>query len=305
LSWYGFYNVVIEEEPPGEHFAEFQIGFEGIPNDFVIDKIVDVSQSSAPLRSRLARMYNDEYDIRRFILDESDWGDILSDNSGTRLTPDSPVVSFGRSNSFAVATSSTELAYYAVRDHFNFAINNDTYKLDWTILDESPWHTPNYNVWKMPERYVFNTDFIGDKIPNIFKPQRMAKALIVLSEGSKLDDINSCFSCGYETYEEDEPFILSFSRLSEHPKRKKAVPIGERKFRESSFHAQNEFEFFAHFLGRERDIFCTLVVDDMTAEVICERERYVSAQYYGNNTWHDHRHFDVPWKDQNWHTKIT
>jgi hypothetical protein len=32
LSWYGFNNIIIEEEIPGEHFAEFQIGFKKIPN---------------------------------------------------------------------------------------------------------------------------------------------------------------------------------------------------------------------------------------------------------------------------------
>jgi P2-related tail formation protein len=32
LSWYGFDNIIIEEEPPGEHFADFQIGIEEIPN---------------------------------------------------------------------------------------------------------------------------------------------------------------------------------------------------------------------------------------------------------------------------------
>ena len=28
LSWYGLTGVVIEEEEPGKHFAEFQIGFD-------------------------------------------------------------------------------------------------------------------------------------------------------------------------------------------------------------------------------------------------------------------------------------
>jgi P2-related tail formation protein len=37
LSWYGFDDIIIEEEPPGEHFAEFQLGITEIPNGFVPD----------------------------------------------------------------------------------------------------------------------------------------------------------------------------------------------------------------------------------------------------------------------------
>jgi hypothetical protein len=53
LSWYGFDDIIIEEDPPGEHFAEFQLGITEIPNGFVPDPIITVAAFAAPLRSRL------------------------------------------------------------------------------------------------------------------------------------------------------------------------------------------------------------------------------------------------------------
>jgi P2-related tail formation protein len=130
LSWYEFENVIFEEEIPGEHFAEFQIGLDEIPNNLAIDKLIEVAKFAAPLRSRLTRMYNAEYDIRRFVLDESDWGDILSDNSGTRLSEDSPMLSFGRKNAHDLQRPEITTKFSNFRHHFSFAINSDTYKLD-------------------------------------------------------------------------------------------------------------------------------------------------------------------------------
>ena len=90
---------------PGEHFAEFQVGAEGnVPNDLFIDVVIELAKLSAPIRTRLTRMYNDRYDVRRFILDQSQWGDLLSDYSGNRLSDDGPVLSFGNFNAaFAAA----------------------------------------------------------------------------------------------------------------------------------------------------------------------------------------------------------
>ncbi|GHU23049.1 hypothetical protein FACS189472_16000 [Alphaproteobacteria bacterium] len=69
LSWYGFTDVFIEEESPGAHFAEFQIGLNEVPNGFGVDAIVSVAELAAPLRSQLRRIYNSLYDVRRFVLE--------------------------------------------------------------------------------------------------------------------------------------------------------------------------------------------------------------------------------------------
>jgi P2-related tail formation protein len=304
LSWYNFDNIIIEEEPPGEHFAEFQIGLAEIPNDLVIDKLIDISKKAAPLRSRLTRMYNAEYDVRRFVLDESAWGNILSDNSGTRLTPDSPVLSFGRTNRYSVAVPEIAVEFHNRRQRFAFAINNDTYKLDWTILDESPNHILNNYFFRVPLRYAFNADsIVCDRLAHIFESQKIAKSLIVLSEDSELDDINSCFSGGYEKYD-DESFVLSLSRLSEHPIKKENVLIAERKCRRDFAYAVNELEVTARQSVLNR-IFCsTLVANDVGVITSSAQERCVSACYRGNDIWHDHRHSNAPWNQQSNYCKM-
>jgi hypothetical protein len=187
--------------------------------------------------------------------------------------------------------------------HFDFSCNNDTYKLDETILDESPWHEPNHDFSRYPQRHVFNTDSVCDKLTEIFEPQKTAKALIVLSEDSVLGDINSCFSCGYEIYD-DEQFVLDFHQLSEHPIHKQNVLVSERFFRSSIACAANEFEFFAYPAARTRYTCISLMANNVEISTLIQSKHYRTARYLGNNTWHDHRHFDVAWNEQSNYTKI-
>jgi hypothetical protein len=170
-------------------------------------------------------------------------------------------------------------------------------------LDESPWHELNHDFSRYPQRHVFNTDSVCDKLTKIFEPQKTAKALIVLSENAVLGDINSCFSCGYETYD-DEPFILSFHQLSEHPIRKQNVLVSERFFRSSIAYAVNEFEFFAYPAARTRHICLTLVANNADISISLRQKHHNIARYQGNNTWHDHRHFDIPWEKQSNYSKM-
>jgi len=62
-----------------------QIGIKDVVNDFFIDAVVELAKLSLPARSRLMRNFNDHYDIGRFILDESLFGSLLSDYSGTKV----------------------------------------------------------------------------------------------------------------------------------------------------------------------------------------------------------------------------
>jgi len=85
LKWANIDGITIIEEPPGEHFFELQIGIKDVVNDFFIDAVVELAKLSLPARSRLMRNFNDHYDIGRFILDESLFGSLLSDYSGTKV----------------------------------------------------------------------------------------------------------------------------------------------------------------------------------------------------------------------------
>ena len=130
LKWVNIENIYIEEELPGKHFAEFQVGIHDVPNDFFVDNVVALARLSAPARSRLMRMYNDRYDIRRFMLDNSEFGSLLSDYSGVKLSPDGPVLSFGRFNPFEAKSEEVSLKFASARRHHNSTLSDNLYRLD-------------------------------------------------------------------------------------------------------------------------------------------------------------------------------
>jgi hypothetical protein len=76
---------MIIEEPPGEHFFELQIGIKDVANNFFVDAVVELAELSLLARSRLMRIFNDHYNIGRFILDASLFGSLLSGYSGTKV----------------------------------------------------------------------------------------------------------------------------------------------------------------------------------------------------------------------------
>lgn len=299
LGWYGLDNVIIEEEEPGAHFAEFQIGCDGVPDINDIAKIVEIAELAAPLRSRLSRMYNDLWDIRRFILDSSPWGDLLSDHSGYKLNPDWPKFSFGRINDFDPIEIPTPVTgFFATRWHFAYAVSSDVYRLDWAILDETDPGTLNHGMSREAYRYMFNSDFIGSGMGNIFQSRKIAKALPVLSEDAELDDINTCFSCGTVEYDET-PFELCHSLLSQSSLTSTPVLISYRSLNEKYMTAADSIDATIERGYRSR-AYCTWLnyANVLDIDHIQTIERYSAATYKGNNIWHDQQHFDVSWNDQ-------
>ena len=296
LSWHGFRDIKIEEEVPGAHFSEFQIGLKYIPNNLDVRKIVTASELAAPLRSRLSRMYNELYDVRRFVLDESPWGNLLSDHSGVQIYEDSPKFSFGRVNNFEVNIEQPILKNYLKRVHYAFAENCDTYKLDWTILDETDVGTLNHDMSRHVYRWFFNTDSICDRMGEAIKTRKVAKASIMLSEVAELGDINTCFSCGY-TSTEEETFRLSFSYLSEHPVKVVQTLIAYRDLRRFSSYAVNEFKHTA-VRGNKNNYTAFTGISGSVARYSSVQYTYWASKYEGNNKWHDQRHFDIAWNEQ-------
>lgn len=106
LKWANIENVTIIEESLGEHFAEFQIGVQGIEE---IDNIIELAKLAAPVRSRLMRIFNDCYNVQRFVLDESVFGNLLSDYSGRKIKENGPVLSFGRRSAFELKVPNQHL----------------------------------------------------------------------------------------------------------------------------------------------------------------------------------------------------
>jgi hypothetical protein len=216
LSWYGFNSIIIEEELPGEHFADFQIGIEEIPNGFVADPVINVAAFAAPLRSRLSRMYNKLYDERCLFFDDSllDEG-MLSDDSGIRLTENGPKLSFGRVNTRTIEIPPPVVLAAASREHFIEAKNIDTWRFDFATFDDLPSDAINRKAAIEREHSVLNVDPVGEIPKNLFKPLSFSKSSIILSEDAAFDDINTTFGGGYDEVEE-EPFVWSFTLANTH-----------------------------------------------------------------------------------------
>ncbi|SFD14126.1 phage tail protein [Pseudoalteromonas denitrificans] len=82
LGWIDLTQVGIEAEPPGRHFYEYQLATGKIPGDKDVSRILNLAKLSAPTRSKLARLYH-HYDIRKLNLSQGEFGQFLSDYSGT------------------------------------------------------------------------------------------------------------------------------------------------------------------------------------------------------------------------------
>lgn len=214
LKWANIDNITIQEEPPGEHFAEFQIGISDVPNDFFVDSVIALAKPSAPARSRLMRIFNDYYNAQRFMLDESIFGDLLSDYSGVKIAKEGPVLSFGRKNSFELKIGNPRFKFGTFRSHYDRSYSNDLYRLDVATLGETEPHTKNYNGTYERNHEWYNLEALYPLPQSLLPEIKFAKALIVLSDSWNLGDINACFAS--TTYEEIEhTFHLSEDKLSE------------------------------------------------------------------------------------------
>lgn len=315
LKWMNIENIYIEEEPPGKHFAEFQVGIHDVPNDFFVDNVVALAKLSAPARSRLMRMYNDRYDIRRFMLDQSDWGSLLSDYSGVRLTPDGPVLSFGRFNPFEATSSLPILKFSANRQHHNNALSDDLYRLDFAILNETDPHTRNHNAIYVRDHIWQNPDPLSLFTPDFEPPLHLAKALIVLSDSWRLGEINACFAVTTQT-EVGATFILSQDQLSDHVWHFLYQEILERFYRaqeneataiiNEEIHTFVEKELHKNFQeGRIWPILSEGTLDPIQLSSFAYSETFIATMYPGMLTWHQHRHLGRPWTNSDPIVNIT
>jgi len=300
LKWANIDNITIQEEPPGEHFAEFQIGISDVPNDFFVDSVIALAKLSAPARSRLIRIYNNYYDVHRFILDQSPWGDILSDYSGVRLSDDGPVLAFGRFNHFYINVPTIIAIIGNFCFHYTQILSNDLYRLDVAILGETDSHTKNYESIYGRDHVLRNPYVLYPLPQTLLPPIHFAKALIVLSDSWNLGDINACFAP--TAYEETEhTFYLSEDKLSEQIWNFRRTPILERfnityhyeadNFLNSENQKAKMFSLIEHYIYFKNDL------NSKQNDSVCEPSSYAAASYPGVVTWHEHRHLSRPWKD--------
>lgn len=181
--------------------------------------------------------------------------------------------------------------------HYAFAENTDRKKLDWTILDEEEPDVLNYDMTRWLFHFMRNTNHVFDGNDSLFHTQTIARALITLSEDCILEDINACFSCGYDEITE-EPFELDYRYLSETPVDVKRILVAYREFRTSENHfAKDEFMRTATRGYKTNQTYMTCF-GNFGAGSSSEAVRYIDGKYPGNNIWHDMLHFDIAWKDQ-------
>ena len=315
LKWVNIENIYIEEEPPGKHFAEFQVGIHDVPNDFFVDNVVALARLSAPARSRLMRMYNDRYDIRRFMLDNSEFGSLLSDYSGVKLSPDGPVLSFGRFNPFEAKSEEVLLKFASARRHHNSTLSDDLYRLDVAFIGETEPHTRNYNGIYIRDHIWQNPDPLSPFTPDFEPPLHLAKALIVLSDSWRLGDINACFAVTTQT-EVGATFILSQDQLSNHVWYFLYREILERFYREQEnkvlaiikeeIHAVVEKE--QHNTYKDSPIWPALseeTLDPIQLNPFTHSENFIATMYPGVLTWHQHRHLNRSWTNSDPIVNIT
>jgi P2-related tail formation protein len=296
-NWAGLNNVDIYEEGPSAHFYEFQIGVKDRQFDFDIELLKNVISLAKPVRSRLSRVYNDVHDIRYFKLDGSAFGDILSDNSGAKLHD--LTLSFGRESRGAVVYNDGTAQSGVTRFHAIKSAADRIYRLDFVVLDESEPDIDAIGIEYQKVRIYEANAYGFGKLEDIGHYLTFAKAAVVLSESSILEDINTCFN-PLEIVEKYATFMLGEDLLSEHFWGFETKWILERFGRSAGSYVDfSDAEYFCTSPRICRD-FAKVVPFEMSSTSSLKSR--LSATYYTayepNLCWSEHQHQDRAWDDE-------
>ncbi|WP_264339128.1 phage tail protein [Wolbachia endosymbiont (group A) of Cydia splendana] len=297
LKWANIEDITIIEEPPGKHFFELQIGIKDVPNDFFVDAVVELAKLSLPARSRLMRIFNDHYNVDRFILDESFFGSLLSDYSGIKIEKDGPVLSFGRINFFRFSGTSIKVIESYLRNHYEQAFSNDIYRLDVAVLGETEPHTKDYKGIYERSHQWYNLKALYPLTQSLLPSIKFAKAQVILSDSWNLGEINACFPVG-SIEEKGNKFLLGDSKLSEELWNLKYKPILER-FSVTHHYKVEDFtnQKVIRFGLAEHNVHYESELNSEQKDSIHELENYILVFYPGVLKWHEHRHLHRSWKN--------
>ncbi|WP_174516941.1 phage tail protein [Wolbachia endosymbiont of Cardiocondyla obscurior] len=297
LKWASIEDITIIEEPPGKHFFELQIGIRNVPNNFFVDAVVELAKLSLPVRSRLMRIFNDHYNISRFILDESLFGSLLSDYSGIKIEKDGPVLSFGRVNFFRFSGTSIKVIESYLRNHYEQALSNDIYRLDAAVLGETEPHTKDYKGIYERNHQWYNLKALCPLPQSLLPEIKFAKAQVILSDSWDLGEINACFPVS-SVEEEGNKFLLGSSKLSEELWNLKYKPILERFSVTHAYKAENYTDQkITKYVLAERNVYYKNDLDTEQKGSIHELEKHILVFYLGVLKWHEHRHLHRSWKN--------
>ncbi|WP_457923688.1 phage tail protein [Wolbachia endosymbiont of Muscidifurax uniraptor] len=297
LKWANIEDITIIEEPPGKHFFELQIGIRDVPNNFFVDAVVELAKLSLPVRSRLMRIFNDYYNVDRFILDESVFGSLLSDYSGTKVEKDGPVLSFGRINFFSSRGPLVEIVDNYLREHYEQAFSNDIYRLNVAVLGETEPHTKDYKGIYERSHQWYNLKALYPLTQSLLPSIKFAKAQIVLSDSWNLGETNACFPVG-SIEEEGNKFVLGNDKLSGQRWNLKHKPILER-FSVIHFYQTKNFidQKIVGYVIAEHNIRYENDLNSEQKDSIHELENHILVFYPGVLKWHEHQHLHRSWKN--------
>lgn len=295
LKWANIEDITIIEESPGKHFFELQIGIKNVPNDFFVDAVVELAKLSLPARSRLMRIFNDYYNVDRFILDESIFGSLLSDYSGRKVEKDGPVLSFGRVNFFSSRGPLVEIVDNYLREHYEQTFSNDIYRLDVAVLGETEPHTRDYKGIYERDHLWYNLKALYPLPQSLLPEVKFAKAQVILSDSWDLGEINACFPVS-SVEEKGDKFLLGSSKLSEELWNLKYKPILERFSVAHDYKAENytDQKIIRYGLA-EHNVYYKNDLEQKDS--IHELEKHILVFYPGVLNWHEHRHLHRSWKN--------
>ncbi|BDG76833.1 MULTISPECIES: phage tail protein [Wolbachia] len=294
LKWANIEDITIIEEPSGKHFFELQIGIKDVPNDFFVDAVVELAKLSLPARSRLMRIFNDHYNVDRFILDESFFGNLLSDYSGIKIEKDGPVLSFGRVNFFWFSGTSIKVIESYLRNHYEQAFSNDIYRLDVAVLGETEPHTRDYKGIYERNHQWYNLKALYPLPQSLLPEIKFAKAQVILSDSWNLGETNACFPVD-SIEEEGNKFVLGNDKLSGQHWSLKHKPILERFSITHNYKVENYTDQKITRYGlAEHNVYYKNDLEQKDS--IHELEKHILVFYPGVLKWHEHRHLYRSWK---------
>ncbi|WP_264706429.1 phage tail protein [Wolbachia endosymbiont (group B) of Colias croceus] len=294
LKWANIEDITIIEEPSGKHFFELQIGIKDVPNDFFVDAVVELAKLSLPARSRLMRIFNDHYNVDRFILDESFFGNLLSDYSGIKIEKDGPVLSFGRVNFFWFSGTSIKVIESYLRNHYEQAFSNDIYRLDVAVLGETEPQTRDYKGIYERNHQWYNLKALYPLPQSLLPEIKFAKAQVILSDSWNLGETNACFPVD-SIEEEGNKFVLGNDKLSGQHWSLKHKPILERFSITHNYKVENYTDQKITRYGlAEHNVYYKNDLEQKDS--IHELEKHILVFYPGVLKWHEHRHLYRSWK---------
>ncbi len=297
LKWANIEDITIIEEPPGKHFFELQIGIKDVPNNFFVDAVVELAKLSLPARSRLMRIFNDHYNVDRFILDESFFGNLLSDYSGIKVEKDGPVLSFGRVNFFRSSGPVIRIIENYLRDHYERALNNDIYRLDVAILGETEPHTKDYKGIYERSHQWYNLKALYPLTQSLLPSIKFAKAQVILSDSWNLGETNACFPVS-SVEEKGNKFVLGNDKLSGQRWNLKHKPILERFSVTHHYKIENYTDQKVRkYVLAEHNVYYKNDLYSEQKDSIHELEKHILVFYPGVLKWHEHRHLHRSWKN--------